>query len=269
MKNTKALSRLAAAFVPPIAFLAPANAAAEPGDAPGTILQRYVEDYEADPMIVDAHFGVRVGSEWWTVVSTSGSGKAANVTLAAGQPTKPTWFFAIENADYLRAMDRGEVTFGTLAGKARQSDKVPMDADFMPGFAPDGRAPGADFYEAFTKVSFHFWYRGNPEIVPFASQTMRVIHGVDSTALYYEPGLRTIWFSIKKGQHANRNGDGIGPWRKLLIFTGGQGKAKIGSSVVDVKAGERLFVPPRLVNEFWNDGAVPLEGVLIIFGDGA
>ena len=57
-------------------------------------------------------------------------------------------------------LDRGEVTFGTLAGKARLSDKVPVDADFMPGYEPGTRMPGSDFYSDFTRVSFHFWYRG-------------------------------------------------------------------------------------------------------------
>lgn len=75
--------------------------------------------------------------------------------------------------------------------------------------------------------------------------------------------------SIKQNQHANRDGDGVGPWTKLMIFVNGAGKARIGERVVDVKAGERLFVPPQVINEFWNDAATPLEGVLIIFGDGA
>lgn len=92
---------------------------------------------------------------------------------------------------------------------------------------------------------------------------------MDSTALYYQPVLRTLWFSIKDGQHANRGGAGIGPWMKLLIFVNGAGKARIGEQTLDVKAGDRLFVPPRVVNEFWNDSATALEGVLIIFGEGA
>jgi hypothetical protein len=49
----------------------------------------------------------------------------------------------------------------------------------------------------------------------------------------------------------------------------GAGKARIGTHTIDVKAGDRLFVPPQSVNEIWNDSAAPLEGVLIIFGEGA
>jgi mannose-6-phosphate isomerase-like protein (cupin superfamily) len=205
------------------------------------------------------------------VTSRKGAQDQPNeVVLGRGQPAQPTWFFSIDHADYLQRLDRGEVTFGTLAGKAKQSDKVAMDADFMPGFTPDARTPGSDFYQTFTRVSFHFWYRGNPEIVPFGTQALRNIHGADSTALYYQPGLRTIWFSIKKGQHANRgSGEGVGPWSKLLIFVNGAGKARIGERTIDVKEGDRLFVPPGAVNQFWNDSPTALEGVLIIFGEGA
>lgn len=157
------------------------------------ILRRYVEDYRSDPMLVNARFGIKVGEQWWHVASRKGAqGQPNEVVLSSGQPAQPTWFFVVESAQYLQRLDRGEVTFGTLAGKAQQSDKVPMDADFMPGFTPDARTPGSNFYEDFTRVSFHFWYRGNPEVVPFARQALRNIHGVDSTALYYQPGLRTI-----------------------------------------------------------------------------
>jgi hypothetical protein len=251
-------------------ILTTASAVAAGNDDPDDILRRYVEDYRSDPMLVDADFGVQVGEAWWSVASRKGAdGKPSEVVLKSGQPAQPTWYFAIENADYLRQLDRGEVTFGTLAGKARMSDKVAMDAAFMQGYTPDARTPGGAFYETFTKVGFHFWYRGNPEIVPFASQSMREIHGANSTALYYQPGLRTIWFSLKSGQHANRDGGGVGPWKKLLVFVNGAGKALIGDKTVDVKAGDRLFVPPRATNEVWNDSPTPLEGVLIIFGEGA
>ncbi len=54
-----------------------------------------------------------------------------------------------------------------------------------------------------------------------------------------------------------------------MIFTAGEGKAKIGDKVVTVRAGDRLFVPPQAINEFWNESEAPLQGVLIIFGEGA
>lgn len=45
--------------------------------------------------------------------------------------------------------------------------------------------------------------------------------------------------------------------------------------VVDTGEGQAIILDigeveiPQAVNEFWNDAATPLEGVLIIFGDGA
>lgn len=239
--------------------------------APADALQRYVEDYRSDPMLVDAYFGVRIGESWWTIESVRGAnGAPPRVTLVPGQPARPTWVLVFSEEAVLERLDRGEVAFGTLAGKTKLSDTAPVDVDFMPGYAPDGRGPGADFYETFTKIAFHFWYRGTPEVVPFKSQALRTLHGADATALYYEPGLRMIWFSVRPGQHANEGKDeGVGPWRKVYVFTGGAGTAKIGEETLDVRAGERVFVPPGARNEVWNDGAEPLEGVLIIFGEGA
>lgn len=255
----------------PLASLALALAAAVAAPAladSAAALQRFVDDYRADPMLREAYFGVQVGEEWWTVESKRASG-APEVTLTAGKPARPTWYFKIEGADVLNQLDRGDATFGTLAGKANSSDYAPMDIDVMPGHFADGQAPGSEFYETLTKVGFHFWYRGNPEVVPFARQAMRRIHGADSTALYYEPGLRMVGFSMKQGQHAFAGEDSKGPWTKVLVFTGGRGKALIDGRTIDVQAGERLFVPPMVVNEFWNESATPLEGIVIVFGEGA
>jgi mannose-6-phosphate isomerase-like protein (cupin superfamily) len=234
-------------------------------------LQRFVDDYRGDPMLRDAYFGVQVGEDWWTVDSQrAGAGGAPEVTLAAGEPARPTWFFKIESADLLAQLDRGEVTFGTLAVKAQSSDYAPMDMDVMPGYLADGQAPGSEFYETLTKVGFHFWYRGNPEVVPFARQAVRVAHGADVTALYYEPGLRLIHFSIKQGQHANKGeDDSEDPWRKVYVFTSGAGKAAMGDRTLDVRAGERIFIAPGQRNEVWNESPTPLEGFLIVFGEGA
>ncbi len=233
-------------------------------------LQRFADDYRSDPMLRDAHFGVLVGDAWWTVESVkAGPDGAPEVRLAAGQPARPTWYFKIESADVLGQLDRGEATFGTLAGKGNSSDYAPMDIDVMPGYFADGQAPGSEFYETLTKVGFHFWYRGNPEVVPFARQAMREIHGVDSTALYYQPGLRTIAFNMRRGQHAFAGENSKGPWSKVLIFTSGRGKALVDGRTIDVQAGERLFVPPMVVNEVWNDSEAPFEGIVIIFGEGA
>lgn len=44
---------------------------------------------------------------------------------------------------------------------------------------------------------------------------------------------------------------------------------RIGEWTIEVKGGDRVFVPPNSVNEVWNDSSAALEGVLIIFGEGA
>lgn len=63
--------------------------------------------------------------------------------------------------------------------------------------------PGPETMSTLLSVAFHFWTRGTPEVVPFRPDHTRFVHGTDAVVLYYEPGLRTGWFHMKKGQHAN------------------------------------------------------------------
>ena len=47
---------------------------------------------------------------------------------------------------------------------------------------------------------FHFWNRGNPEIIPFGLDYTRFTHGAQATVLYYQPGFRSGYIAIKKGR---------------------------------------------------------------------
>ena len=235
----------------------------------GEILKEFADDYATDPMLIDAYFGISLGDRWWTVTSKQGD-TAATVDLVERKPERPTWYFKIADRSYIDQMYSGQMNAGTIMVKTWSSDVVPIDVERMEGFEPDSGLPGGDFYEEFVRVTFHFWYRGFPEVVKFGPGYTKMSHGVDMTTLYYQPGLRTAYFNIKKGQRANTDPKYQGsPFPKLFVFTGGRGKASIRGVVVSVEKGERLFVPPWSTDQFWTEEETPLEGVLVMFGEGA
>ncbi len=180
------------------------------------ILERFVDDYRNDVMARNGTFGVRIDGEWWHVTTTGvePGGTPESVTLHRGQPEEPTWFFWSDFAT-LERLDKGTMNAGTAMVKAFSTDVTPMDVDAMEGFQPD-----EGFLDRMLKATFHFWVRGMPEIVPFSDAHTRPSHGADAVVLYYQPGLRSGWFSIKKGQHANEDPRmQTNPFPSMLIGT--------------------------------------------------
>ena len=230
------------------------------------ILERFVEDYRNDVMARNGTFGVRVDGEWWHVI-TAGvepGGTPGSVTLHRGQPEEPTWFFW-SDFETLERLDEGTMNAGTAMVKAFSTDVTPMDVDAMEGFQPD-----EGFLDRMLKATFHFWVRGVPEIVPFDEAFTRPSHGADAVIFYYQPGLRSGWFSIKKGQHVNDDPRmQTNPFPSMLIATEGVCTAKIDGNEVVLESGNMLFIPPEVTHEFWNDNEAPCRGVLLMFGEGA
>lgn len=207
-------------------------------------------------MLTAGVFGVRVGGRDWRVDARRG---AVRVLEGDGDAR---WRFVFEDAADLLRLDRGETHVGALMAKPSMGERTPLDLEFASDALPEDRM-------AALRTAMHFWTRGRPEVIPFASLPMPVVHGVGGALLYAAPGMKALWFSIAKGQRANSKGEGVGPYTKLMIVVSGQGFCRIGDDEAAMKAGDRLFVPPNVRNEFWNEKEAPLEGVLIIFGEGA
>ena len=140
-----------------------------------------------------------------------------------------------------------------------------MSFEPMPGFEPD-----ADFLARFLPFTFHFWTRGFPERVPFDGGLSRVVHGVNVVTLYYQPGVRSGWLQIEKGQHCNRDPqDQTNPFPSMFIMLRGRAEAKIGGKQLAFPAGEMMLVPAGVTHEFWNPHDEPAEMIVFMFGQGA
>lgn len=260
-----ASASLAAALT--TAFVQPPAGPGDPSDrSPGSILASYVEDFRADGAAATARtFCVRVdgqGGGTWTVevagVRSEEEGWA--VDLREGASSAASFVYTVDAAT-LEAIDAGRLNALTAQGKAFPGDASPMAIEWTPGVEPfDVNA-----------FSFHFWTRGFPEKVAFAQDATRVVHGVDVVALYYQPGLRTIWSSIGAGQRAN-NGPGepiVVPFPAMIIAISGCAKGLVAGEPVEARAGEVVFIPPMTPYEWWNEGDEPAEAILLFFGEGA
>ena len=234
------------------------------------ILQSYVTDFREDPAASSPiTFGIRIqgkgGGDWHVVVSgkTEGVGKW-KVILRRGLPPDPTVLYTLDRRT-LESIDTGALSALTAMGKARGSDVAPMDIELMPGFQPDPA-----FFTRFIPLTFHFWTRGVPGIVPFGKRYSRVVHGGNAVALYYQKGFRSAWYQLEKGQHINEDPkDQVNEFPSMFVAVRGRAAARIGGKEMQIIAGEMMFVPAGVSHEFWNPYEEPVELIVLMVGEGA
>lgn len=227
-------------------------------------LQRYVDDYARDPHIQDVVFGIKVDAEAWTVTAQRpSSGDPASARLTKGAPTVPAivWEMTRETFDKLVG---GQMTAMTASGKARSSDYAPLEVRPINGFRPTS----VWGQEVFRPLIFHFWTLGQPEIVRFGFDKSRLVHGGRAIPAVYAPGIRTSWYGILKGDHINKDPRSQkDPWSSaFFIIRAGTAEARIGDKTIKLEDNSMVHVPPNTVHEFWNNGDVPAEMIMVTFG---
>ena len=224
-----------------------------------SILERYAADYVVNDVTftADQEFGVRVNGEMWTVALAHDT---RSYDVHQGDPSEPTFFYTAEG-DILERIDRGEISAYTSMAKAFSTDVTPMDIDMM---------EGADFDPAILTHVFHFWTRGFPEVVNYAEQETREVHGGNAGIIYYQPGFRSGFGSISPGQHVNENPDSrTNPFPSLLIVTEGRMTARINGQDSEFSEGQFMIIPAEVSHEFLNPYDEEAHFFLFMFGEGA
>lgn len=250
-----------------IALMAASAEAQGDGASDLEILESYAEDYERDVTFTEAvTFGVDIGGDFYTVEATPASDASpANVAVRTGAPDEPVFYYTVENSAHLRKVAAGDLNVLTSMAKAFSSDHTPMDIEMQEGFAPS-----EDFVGKVLPLTFHFWTKGNPELIPFKPDMTRQTHGSNAGVFYYQPGFRSGWFNILPGEHVNedeRSRDN--PFPSLMILISGEVTGLIGGEEMTFKAGNAMLVPAGVSHEFINDTSEPALGFLFMFGDGA
>lgn len=231
-----------------------------------SILNGFAKDYEQDVTLKsDVTFGVKVDNQFYQVKAVAKTDDSpAHVAVTAGPPAEPTFYFYTDG-ETLKKIERGSLNALTGAAKAFESDFAPFDADVMEGFQPD-----AGFLNTLLSTMFHFWTKGVPERIPFGLDYTRMTHGAQASIFYYQEGFRSAYVAVKKGQHANQDERSrSNPFPTLFIATNGQGMMIINGVTSPVAKGEAIFIPAGMEHEFYNENDEPLEGILLMFGDGA
>lgn len=234
------------------------------------ILRSYVTDFRSDPAAAEPMtFGIRItgegGGDWQVAVAgEKEEDERYRVEMRTGLPQEPSVLYALDLPTLLK-IDGGEINALTAMGKARASDKTPMDIEFMDGFQPDG-----SFFARFIPFTFHFWTRGFPETVAFGKEHSREVHGASMVVFYYQKGLRSAWGQIDKGQYVNKDPkDQSNPFPTMIIGIRGKAVAKIGGEEITLTAGRMIFIPSGVSHEAWNPYDEPAEFILLMFGEGA
>lgn len=238
-------------------------AQSDAGEARG-ILEGFIEDFSDDPYAKEFEktFGITVRDvgEWYVEIRGSES-----IVLKDGAVPVPAMFF-ITDMETLRLIDRGEMGIMTSMGRERLSDQTPMNFGLANGYqyTPQFMAEVMPFI-------FHFWTKGQPEIVRFGDlDQARLVHGAYATPFYYEEGLRSGYYRLEKGQHINADEEmQANPFPSLFILIGGAMESRIGGKELTLVGKQAMLVPAGVPHEFWNLGDTPAEFIIIMFGEGA
>lgn len=167
--------------------------------------------------------------------------------------------------DFLRRLDRGEMSALTAMGQARSSDPIPLKPSFGPDF---GKRPEASLL--FRRLAFHFWNREWPEITPFSESAARVVHGGNAAVFVYDRQFRSAWYQLKPGMHINANvKDQTNSFPQLIIATRGQFSARLDGHKLILSEGQAVFIPAGMPHEFWAEAGQYGELIWTAFGEGA
>ena len=248
-----------------------AEEAVEQGSGVEQILMAFAHDFEQDPFAGEPlTFAVQVtDSEMpdWTIAvnPVEEAGRVADVRVTAGMPSEPAPVF-VTNLETLSRLQSGSMHGLTAAAKAKSSDYAPLDLDAMEGFEVS-----QEVVSRLIPLYFHFWTRGNPEVIPWGREELtRVVHGASAGIFYYQPGFRSGWFHMTRGQHANEDeSEQVNPFPTLIIGVSGTARSLIGGKPVTIHGGEAVLIPAGVSHEFWNDDDEPAVGILLMFGEGA
>jgi mannose-6-phosphate isomerase-like protein (cupin superfamily) len=237
------------------------------GDDARVILQRYAEAWRGaqeieltETVVLGFEIDGDGGGEYHVALPSSGSAEVAD-----GLPESGYIAVYTTDIDFLRRLDRGEMSAMTAIGRARMTDPTPLDFRFPPGFRPTQEA-----LTHLIRLHFHFWNRNWPEVIPFGDGMTRLVHGGNAAPFYYDQGLRTSWYQLEPGQHINaEEALQANPFPSLFIMTRGSIQARLDGAEMTLQEGHAVLVPAGMKHEFWAETNQYGELVLIMFGEGA
>ena len=227
------------------------------------ILERFVSDYRSDPLAQNITFGIEIDGMRWRVVSRLVDG-VRSVELVEGFGDEEMLYFTASR-ETLNLIDNGVWSGLTAMGAATSADVTPLDI-----LTTEGYERGPDYDATIRPLIFHFWTRGMPEVVPFATTNTRVVHGAPATALYYDKDFRSAVYHVPAGLGREQAPTLTVPFKRMVLILSGSGAGVMGETDFTMKAGDMVISPPNIPVTFWNaSDEEPLTFVWLMWGDGA
>lgn len=201
---------------------------------------------------------IRPDAGSWHVIVEVGR----RVTVSPGFDQQPQVILVMTEGT-LRTIHCGQMAALTAAAKTAISDPAPLDYRLGPrqSFTPQLYADMLVFLQ-------HFFNLTEPERILLGEPHSRKVHGANAVALFYQPGFRSAWYRVEKGEQLNEPGD-TDPFPQAFVFVSGEGWAKIGDKTVPVRANEAYRVPPGSEHIVWTESEEPLILLWLAWGEGA
>jgi len=232
----------------------------EPGAILAELAQRFDwQNLESEACIVQIDLtGEGAGS--WHLVPHDGGG----VVLRPGP--HPDMGFACElDQATLEALYRGEMSGMTAAGKDLTGGASPLE--IRPGTRIAEDTLRKELGPVFHFLT-HFFAAGDPLRLPLGREHARSLNGASMVGLFYHPGFRSAWYSIRSGETLGGQGDTT-PYPQSFVVMSGRGRMRIGARWVDVDPGEAIYVPPGTMHAVESRGGDELQVLWMAWGDGA
>ena len=227
------------------------------------ILERFVKDYETDPLAQDITFGIEVDGMRWHVISRP-DGDARAVELKRGFGDAEMLYFKT-NREALNLLDQGVWNGLTAMGAATSADKTPLDI-----LTTQGYEKGPDYDATIRPLIFHFWTRGTPEVTRFDPVNTRVVHGAPASALYYDKDFRSAVYHVPAGLGREQAPTLTVPFKRMVLVISGSGEGVMGEDSFTMRAGDMVLSPPNIPVTFWNaSDTETLSFVWLMWGEGA
>lgn len=228
-----------------------------------SILERFVSDYDQDPMAIDATFGIEVGDNRWRVASRVIEGER-ETTLEDGFGATEMMYYTMDR-ETLHLIDRKVWTGLTAMAAATSADETPLRVEFTGEYEQP-----ENYDEIFRRVTFHFWNRGFPEITRFGPENSRITHGAPATVLYYDKAFRSAVYHVPAGLGKEQAPTLAAHFPRMIIVLSGLVEGEMGDEVFAAKPGEMFLTPPNIPVTFWNGSQnETLSFVWVAWGEGA
>jgi len=209
--------------------------------------------------VVQLNLSGSPGGRWHLVPLDGG-----DVELRPGPAPDPG--FACEmDAAVLAQLYRGEMSGITAAGKDDAGRGSPLE--ILPGSAVPEDAPRMALAPVFHFLT-HFFNRGDPERVTTSRAAARDLHGAAMVGLFYHPGFRSAWYSIRGDEVLNGEGDTT-TYPQAFVFVQGKARMRYGHRWIEVEAGETIYVPPGTLHAIASRDGGEVEIVWLAWGEGA